>query len=369
MSARGSDRLAALDGLRGLAALTVVFSHYLEAFFPLAWSILFLLPLRPLYDGDLAVSIFFVLSGFVIARSVRGHARPLPTLLLRRVLRLSLPMAASLLFAALLLLSFPDVPAQLRLHVPSDWIRDVYNPPDTGMSAIARQMLGSAYLGERTELNPPLWTMRTELIGSLALYAFYKLAPAVRRRGLLLVALVVLLAANLPGYVCFCLGALFCETGRTAGTVKAGFQLALGLLLVPAALVMGGIPGAWLGEIYAASAAFIVLAVLSSPLLQKALSLPPLRYAGRISFALYLSHFPLLLTVGAFVYLKMGGTGWAAVQTAPLFLALAMAIAYLGARFVDEPVLRLLRRADDAPPLASNNAAVAAACETLPSAG
>jgi peptidoglycan/LPS O-acetylase OafA/YrhL len=51
-----NSRLIALDGLRGVAAIMVVFCHARNIFFPF-------------YHGFLAVDLFFMLSGFVIAKS------------------------------------------------------------------------------------------------------------------------------------------------------------------------------------------------------------------------------------------------------------------------------------------------------------
>lgn len=94
------DRLARLDGLRGLAALFVVFSHfdvtsYKIQSFPLYQKII----LRALTDnGTQAVVIFFILTGFLM-----GHLYPKITdrhsFLLKRYLRLW-PLLLSLSFAS-----------------------------------------------------------------------------------------------------------------------------------------------------------------------------------------------------------------------------------------------------------------------------
>lgn len=75
-------RLPALDGVRGLAALSVMAYHY--HLFRLGWA---------------GVDVFFVLSGFVITRrlmALRGHPRAMRTFYLRRAARIW-PLAALLL--------------------------------------------------------------------------------------------------------------------------------------------------------------------------------------------------------------------------------------------------------------------------------
>ena len=52
-----------LDGLRGVAALSVLVDHLISFFYPNNWN---------LFHGYLAVDFFFVLSGFVIAHAYEG---------------------------------------------------------------------------------------------------------------------------------------------------------------------------------------------------------------------------------------------------------------------------------------------------------
>ena len=61
----GKPRLSALDSLRGLASLAVLFGHTLLVFqCELSYSQWFLI--HNLFDGRSAVTLFFVLSGLVL---------------------------------------------------------------------------------------------------------------------------------------------------------------------------------------------------------------------------------------------------------------------------------------------------------------
>lgn len=84
------NRLRELDGLRGLAALIVLFYHIsltypsLAAPYyaqpvegPLAFALTYT-PLHLLRDGRMAVYIFFVLSGLVLALPVLARGRAYP---------------------------------------------------------------------------------------------------------------------------------------------------------------------------------------------------------------------------------------------------------------------------------------------------
>ena len=113
-------RFAALDGLRGLAALVVVFGHLANASWP-AFSnvgrpgagvppvggvnwLVHRTPLELLVAGHEAVIVFFVLSGFVLTLPLMGRGRRFDPLAYypRRVARLYLPVWAAVAVAVFL---------------------------------------------------------------------------------------------------------------------------------------------------------------------------------------------------------------------------------------------------------------------------
>jgi peptidoglycan/LPS O-acetylase OafA/YrhL len=69
-----SSRLEWLDSIRGLAALVVLIGHIAGAFHWPNSARQFLL----LFDGRVAVTMFFVLSGFILARPYIGAAADPP---------------------------------------------------------------------------------------------------------------------------------------------------------------------------------------------------------------------------------------------------------------------------------------------------
>ena len=100
--------------MRGLAALNVVLCHFVEAFYPSVmhghYPIIFAGSLHPsrlqqfaelplvsvFYSGHVAVLIFFVLSGYVLALPFyQGQPEKLAPRLAGRFVRLDLPVAAA----------------------------------------------------------------------------------------------------------------------------------------------------------------------------------------------------------------------------------------------------------------------------------
>ena len=96
-------RLRELDSLRGVAAMTVVLSHFRDMWVPTdirtvtLWKRVALILLNPLVAGPEAVILFFVLSGLVLSLPyLRGRNQPYRRFLARRVLRIYGPYLAAL---------------------------------------------------------------------------------------------------------------------------------------------------------------------------------------------------------------------------------------------------------------------------------
>src|SRR5258708_5514461 len=92
-----SKRIEFLDTIRGLAALAVLLSHSFIFAWPGQVSWFFNLPfINIFFNGKEAVTVFFVLSGFVLSRPFCGNDGPvrtinLPVFYLKRFTRIWLP--------------------------------------------------------------------------------------------------------------------------------------------------------------------------------------------------------------------------------------------------------------------------------------
>jgi peptidoglycan/LPS O-acetylase OafA/YrhL len=273
------NRLAGLDALRGLAALSVLLWH-LPQFGGYAI----------IGHGYLAVDFFFMLSGYVMARTYENRMAEMGAgvFLLKRLWRLWPLMAVGTLIG---LATVPGLPiAQQVLLV-----------------ACGLLFLPIFASGEAYPLNGPSWSIFFELFAN-ALHAFvlYRLRTT-SLLGIAGVTLIVLCGVALrdgslnggfradnfvvgfPRVVfAYCLGICLYRKWRDRPPVILPAWLTLGLL--PATLVLAGLDGGWWFDI-------LFLAFTSPMLIAGGLSLCGGKVGaclGALSFPLYAVHRPIL---------------------------------------------------------------------------
>ena len=189
----GQRRVRYLDGLRGIACLQVLLLHVLSGYFPgfvqnipgslgdgIRQSPLFLL-----YNGWLAVFVFFVLSGYVLTAAY-GPIGDTTRRIEARFLRLWIPAAAFGAIAVMMYFVFPLAHSQLAEWNGSEVLRRCWNV-DASVGGVFRDLVVypiftgynkgllaalipsamPALIEEGQAFNPPVWTLSVEMIGSL----------------------------------------------------------------------------------------------------------------------------------------------------------------------------------------------------------
>lgn len=348
-----ASRLTQLDGVRGWASLTVFLSHIVGTSWPdLTSNVpscqhwIARTPVHLFYDGALAVQVFFVLSGFVIANVAIRRRDSLVRNLIVRYLRLTIPVLASICFAVVLLLIFPREMDALRARLSSNrWLTTIYNPFRVTLWEALKESLGAVVLSRGGTLNPVLWTMKFEFVGSCGLYLFYFAVRNVRLP-VLAVSVMVLATTGREFYVGFALGAILFELWQLGKLrIRAGWLILLIGAVLPSELVWSGrVQGPGATILLTIAATSIVYFCLLDARTVRALSAWPSRFLGRVSFPFYLVHFPILYTVGAAIYVFFESRP---VSIAAMFfvtLPLSLGVAYLGEVWVDDPAVRGLRR-------------------------
>jgi peptidoglycan/LPS O-acetylase OafA/YrhL len=386
-------RFTFIDGLRGVAALSVACYH-IDRYGPLPVAASTFIPLwlQAIIDhGSIGVQVFFVISGFVIAYSVRNAwvtPRYLANYALRRSIRLDPPYWTTIL----LVLALHGV---MHLHLGFDSPLDVPSKLNLSWELIVshlfymQNILGS-YLHDIVafdNLSAGFWTLCIEV----QFYLLYVLGqgiaqrfPARNRRtrvdcgplGLVVVfapwALLSLFVWNrgidLMGreydndmwivrfFYMFFLGASawWALDGRIP---KALFWIYVAAFA--GRILEQGLRVRWSDDLTIGMSAALITGALvyvagRMGRLGTWLDYRPLQYLGRISYSLYLVHFPMSHVVTTFGSNILGDTPSPAL--ASLFLVLALAVSLAAAHimyiFIEAPSVRLAARFKRPAPIA-----------------
>ena len=361
-----SGRLPALDALRGLAAVMVVFHHFYltlpSPWLGIAHGWLDWPGLRPIIIGRPAVILFFVLSGFVLTRSLQREAElSLVKFVMRRCLRIYPPFLAAIALSGLLFaLIAPVRPSTLSAWFNAQWI----GAPDAAV--LARHAFSQA-VGRDTTLDHPIWSLVHEFRFSLVLPFIFM---AVGRWGLRNVVLSGGVA-SIAGFFAATQDAIdpsqhyggFLFVGGTpVGSIALTIYFSIYFITGMAVAMhfeacrraLAAVP-AWLfacacvaslmllsewNELAAASGAvgaILIAAVWSSA--HRSLAMRPLQWLGRISYSLYLVHLPVLLAVGH----VLSGRAPILVIFVFAFVA-ALGLAQLLCAWVERPAILLAGR-------------------------
>jgi len=185
-----SQRLTSLDGLRGIAASVVMLYHLTLVARPFIdthtrgdlWWWLTATPLKLFTAGTEAVLVFFVLSGLVVTLPALRRGFGWAGYYGARLLRLYLPVWGALGLAALLVALLPRDAASVTTDA---WISRANATHITLPQWLAEASLWKASY----DIDNVLWSLRWELVFSLALPLFVIVARAVRSHWRLAAAL------------------------------------------------------------------------------------------------------------------------------------------------------------------------------------
>ncbi|WP_442755696.1 acyltransferase family protein [Methylocystis sp. JAN1] len=355
-----SKRYLALDGLRGVAALAVIFYHA-------PWLTHFS-DLQITKNAYLAVDFFFILSGFVIAANYApgiAHGGDLRVFLTKRFFRLY-PLHFVIL-VALVGLEIVKLAAQERAGA-SD-IAPFTGPNSLSLLLENLLMLQGVGLEGRLGWNPPAWSVGAECVAYL-LFAWVALAGLVRR-GRLVVAVCV---ASFAAYLLIAVSENTLDVTYVLGLVRcvAGFSLGVAIWLYspqkfPNAPFVAGAAGLLALAVMAfagggATVAIVPLFVGLTAALQydegrvaKFLSTRTVQYLGRVSYSIYLTHMPLLFVfktvlkrvahlhfhAGAHGQILDVGSPWIGDGLFAGVVIVVLAVSWATHKFVEEPGRRL----------------------------
>jgi peptidoglycan/LPS O-acetylase OafA/YrhL len=351
-------RMAFLDGLRGMACVSVLLCHVFEpGISAISASLKAVTPAflpELLRHGDLGVEVFFVLSGFVIAYSLRNH-RINGSLAWRFAVRRSIRLDPPYLFTLVLALgvwalvlpdSFQEVGDKFEgvpgLLANAFYLQDVLRYPAVFSVAwtlcleiqfyLAFVLLAGAaqWLGNRLPIRGSPDAAKPSPVASLVIFM-----PL----GLLSIAMwyLGLAAFTFPGtWFRFFLGVLvfWAIERRVPRPALYGFAAVLLILSISARDLRGGVAVATAGVIFVAGVRGYLTHWLSSRLWQ---------YLGRISYSLYLLHIVVGIPLINWIWTMAPQSNALAVALFPAAIAVSVAFAHLFHVFFERPSLALSR--------------------------
>lgn len=374
-----NSRVRWIEGLRGIACLSVYFHHFFAVFYPVTMfgnaisgasgaAVTFAQsPLSVLLNGNFWVSVFFVISGYVASMPLyntmhEGHfyLEKLSDSLVKRYLRLTLPVffisvITTILYKCSLFthLDFCDC-------VDSPWAALWYTADIYTLKSLLYESFIKACFAGSDKYIMVLWTIKNLFYGYFLSVILTEMSYGKSGRILwvyFMTAFAFLMAGNEAALMsCFVLGNALSYISKNNGKAvppQAGY------LMCAAGLILGAYPTYFDPEnfyrfltipfLYTDShilwhiigAFLLVSGLLFSKALQKLLSCRLFVKLGQISFALYLVHVPVLFTIGT------GAAFWLLnrienydILCLVCFLVttvLSVVLAVLFARYVEKP--------------------------------
>jgi len=336
-------RIKYIDGMRGLAVLMVLFSHLIVAFYPVLYpapslsnyslnelleqpllvKIFVFTPLNIIYNGPFAVSVFLLISGYVLSYNCfhNKDENYIASCFFKRYFRLTIPILFSC-FISYFLLKFNAFNNLNALN--SRWMSQFFscdaNFFDMIKFALYDQYFGSS--GLSVCYNPILWMIPSLLFGSYLIYAFCALfaRSGSRLKIFFYIALVIIFSKTI--FLSMILGMILCDMDANKIFQNVNKYVLL-IMLLPGIYLgsfirpdlpfytifnthfMNNYFDNWISLLYfcyniGAMILFFVLSRLSFSI--KIFSNKFVLYLGKISFSMYLLHFILICSLSTYVY-------------------------------------------------------------------
>lgn len=373
------NKLGLLDGVRGVAMLIVVLHHFGLAFFP---AINYLdpekihlgngeielmigkTPLNLFFNGGFAVTVFFVLSGFVLSYKfhLSGSRKLLTEYATKRYFRLFLPVAGSIIICYFLHISGLFTTKSVGdITKSSEWLNGLYSNMK-GPGDVLKNMSVDVFLNNDNRYNAVLWTMTIEFLGSLLLFSFLALTGDNKKTILLhIIVGVLILLTDKKFYAAFILGSLISRLFVNGFSFPKGLKGTLiKFLLLTAGIYFSSYPQGFLTqqsmwkylswswtngyELFHVLGAFCILFVICfDKNFMRFFSIKPFLYLGKISFSFYLLHLAVMCSLGCFIFRELWKPGTYLIPFLVSFaasMAVSLLISHFYYKWIDRSSIR-----------------------------
>ena len=363
-----------LDGLRGVAAILVLFYHIFEGFsFAEVTNGAGDGIIRTLNHGHIAVDFFFILSGFVISYAYDDRWKKMSTwqFFKRRLIRLH-PMLIMGAIIGFLAFAFVGFERWDGTTAPTGWVMTALLLTMFMIPAVPGVPYEVRGNGEMFPLNGPGWSLFFEYIGNI-LYALFMRRMSTK----ILAAFTVLLGAahawffigNLSGYDMIGVGWTIDEVNFWGGLVRMLFPFSMGMLLartfkprkikgafwicsialvvlfsIPYIVSTGNISLNSLYEFICIAFLFPLIVWLGACGTANGTTGRMNSLLGELSYPLYIVHYPIMYIFYAWLIKNNIYTLDNCLGVAALVIVSSIALAFLCLKLYDEPVRRWLTR-------------------------
>jgi peptidoglycan/LPS O-acetylase OafA/YrhL len=355
-----------LDGLRGVAALMVIWYHIFEGFATSPTD-------QQFNHGYLAVDFFFILSGFVIgyAYDDRWKTMKIKDFFKRRLIRLHPMVIMGAILGAITFYiqgseKWDGSSVSISMLIVAMLINLFLIPAVPGSGAEVR---GN---GEMYPLNGPSWSLFFEYIGNI-LYALFIRRLSTKALTILVVLAGIGLASfaifDFSGYSHLGVGWTMADYNLIGGFLRLLFSFSMGLLMSRifkpiqikgafwicslAIIVLLSIPyigsdnAPWMNGIYDSVCAIIIFPLLvylgASGKTSDKKSSKICKFLGDISYPLYIVHYPFMYLFYSWLWSNNITFSEAWPVTIALFFGNIL-LAYLCLKLYDEPIRKWLTK-------------------------
>jgi len=335
-----SKRLYYLDSVKYIFCLIIFWTHFTGVFWTMCevkpdlkpgFQVLFQPPLSILVDSNLALYGFCMLAGFLAAHKKIKSFKELVIQLITRYVRFVIPFffINLIAFVVYYTIGFPTVISSQLLH--NSWVGTYYNHAPTLKELITASLTMSG------ELNGPLWMMKYIFFGTCFIF-IYNFVRGLIEKGAsnrsgsavmiydiacLLVLIYSFFHLPEPNFFHFHLVLMGVVLMRVHELIKKDNDILFMIMaLLPIFLDAGGLNRVvypfmnahfpaiseyfkWCMYWVIGFSFFLILGIMHSPILQKALEIKPLRILAPSNFSIYLVHFPLITCFSLHLYVLM----------------------------------------------------------------
>lgn len=366
------ERVGWIDGVRSVACVFIVMHHFLLAFYSdsyygtdalgnpggsiaLWWS---QSPVSVLTNGNFWVCVFLVISGYVLSIQCFQKAEfgKIQKMLFKRYFRIALPVLVLSFIVQLMMMTNLFTNRLVSQFTDSKWLSGYYAEVPEFKQVFLNGLIDAGFKGVNLYSNA-FWMLKYVLLGGFLAYVLAIIGTNRKRYIYVFYVFVLWVFYHIAIYYCaIIVGVMLAHYMYYYGKqLPAYFNLFLFVL----ALFLGGYPTGVLkptnvygllwgpdpGKTHIVGATLFIFAISQTPILMRLFSNGVLVRLGKISYAIFLVHIPVLFSIGCYAFLifyRMGVNYHVTVFTTMLITYFfVFCIAYMFEKYVERNCSRL----------------------------